>query len=850
MSLKMGWLSFLTRKPPTNDFEDCLKAQAYDETVAANPPIRGTLPVAGNGPNILESIQKSHPHLKDANLNVNSVPNPAIPSFLERPRTAPSNRSPERSAIPKSKSGSSVKLLPQPFKKRHGPYKLPSKKAPNERTDDTTDKSIYSAPSITFTRDRNSSIFSGDSGAAKRFIDLLDAQSHIKPSDFYGRVKATGARDYGEDVALRNLPENMSNINSEQTEDLHENNVDLNIQAYEEKLERPRSSKKRHSIGSGLRSRPTSSSFQSTLSATVSSQITQENEDMSELKLARKAPRRKSLHSYVPPSSIEPLANRPKSAPAGKRIEGTALIYFPDSLRERARAAAQKDFERDLSTRLSPEAKSTRSSKRVREILDTEDSDSDISCHARNDLRQPQSTQVDQYRPVKNSPRRRTISNISLTTVKSQSKRDHLQRPQVPSHRTSIIQGSLLGLEEDMQRKRKRNSSARQYEVNFDFHESFYEFPSLQPVDPAKSISTYSHRFSGGELDCRDRSRSVVSVSVKSIKRPEIGDTIPERGSSIRRWSLTSETAGSTLSSNPFRPQSGHTTNTSVDLAPRVLLPKATASGQTSFLSRDGYTTPESQTKTGTPEPLHHEVSHESLTGSLVSSTRRQPSIDFVIDDDTLSIDSIDGPRHSAGEFEKDLLFEGYGMQGSQLPGLPGLVDGVVSKPGPRLSHRRTPVIPAFGDPYNLSAHNSGLDILPLGSRYSTRSSQYTSHPRSPRLHIPNFSDGGSEDNGISEPDHDSEDELNFDIPLKRSGGSRYSSQGNRRRYETATGPLMEDDSEIPDIARVARHRRESKVNQRASGASLRKTKGKGKAPNFGVPRIGLDDSSSWADVE
>jgi len=40
------------------------------------------------------------------------------------------------------------------------------------------------------------------------FKDILDAQSEIKPADFRERVQAAGARDYGEDVAERNMGEN------------------------------------------------------------------------------------------------------------------------------------------------------------------------------------------------------------------------------------------------------------------------------------------------------------------------------------------------------------------------------------------------------------------------------------------------------------------------------------------------------------------------------------------------------------------------------------------------------------------------------------------------------------------
>lgn len=51
-------------------------------------------------------------------------------------------------------------------------------------------------------RGRNSSI---SSLGSRRFKDLLDAQEEIRPTDFRSRLQATGARDYGEDVADRNI---------------------------------------------------------------------------------------------------------------------------------------------------------------------------------------------------------------------------------------------------------------------------------------------------------------------------------------------------------------------------------------------------------------------------------------------------------------------------------------------------------------------------------------------------------------------------------------------------------------------------------------------------------------------
>lgn len=59
-------------------------------------------------------------------------------------------------------------------------------------------------------RGRSNSIASASSG---RFKDLLDAQEEIRSIDFRIRLEATGARDYGEDVADRNMRQNSSGGN-------------------------------------------------------------------------------------------------------------------------------------------------------------------------------------------------------------------------------------------------------------------------------------------------------------------------------------------------------------------------------------------------------------------------------------------------------------------------------------------------------------------------------------------------------------------------------------------------------------------------------------------------------------
>ncbi|KAI8964351.1 hypothetical protein F5Y11DRAFT_93901 [Daldinia sp. FL1419] len=816
----MGWLSFLSRKSTSNLNND-LKAQAYDETVAANPPIRGTYPVNGNGPSILEKFQKSHPHLRNGQFNDNSAPPPIVPRLLDRPNTAPTQHSPEGSSRSRSQAGAPSKLRELP-KKRHGPYKLPSK-IPTERNEDSTiTRSIHSVPSPTFVRGRNSSIFSGDSESTRGFVDLLDAQSFIKPSDFYGRVKATGTKDYDEDVADRNISENGSNFNSPQAEEFNRKNLPPGIWCDDEGSGRPRSSRKRRTMGYGLQTKSNNSNFRSASPATLALRAYQD-EPKNETSLTEKALRRRSLHSYVP-SAIE----RPSSASTGKRLRGQDSDYFPESLREVARAAIWEGFEYDPSVDLSLRDNPMQSSASREISIHRQDSDSDLSCHARNDFSQGRLAPVNQSRSRNNSPQRRTMSHISSTTTKSPSKAGSLRTLHLPYRGDLITESSLPNAEESLSRKKNRSSSKRHREPVSDFDGSFYELTPLQPPEPLSPRTIFGHSNGPDELGRRRGNGSMISGSARSLKRPEIEDVVPERGSSIRRWSLTSETAGSTLSSNPFRPQSGHTTNTSVDLAPRLPSSKAIE------LDEDN-------------------ISPESLAGPLLNSGRREPSINLAIDDDTSSIDSFDAPKRSAGEFEKDLLFQGYGFEGSQLPGLPASFDSVKKPRKPkRAQPSETFSVPK--DPLHLATLSSTKfeDALSstFGSQYSTSSLNHKSRSKSSRLQVPRFDYTDSEANDGLEAENDSEDELNFDIPLKRRSEHRYHSYDNIRQYENTAQLFDDDDLDLPDMAVVARLRREARSKQRASSASLRKSRGKGKAPDFRIPRIEFDDHSEYADAE
>ncbi|KAH6894612.1 hypothetical protein B0T10DRAFT_480853 [Thelonectria olida] len=195
----MGFLSFLSRKPAGDRAPGlALKAQAYESTVASHPPVRGTYPVAGNGPNVLDKLQqaarkRSLGHLqqivRQESVNTLPAPSPAVPRFPEsiggRPSSAPDG--------PRLRSKSfSRSLRPDnDFLQKQLLPPVPSIPAQHRR--------------------RRSSL---ESELTSRFVDILDAQGEIKPSNFRSRIQATGARDYGEDVAERNMVQSRNDSQS------------------------------------------------------------------------------------------------------------------------------------------------------------------------------------------------------------------------------------------------------------------------------------------------------------------------------------------------------------------------------------------------------------------------------------------------------------------------------------------------------------------------------------------------------------------------------------------------------------------------------------------------------------
>ncbi|TGJ79494.1 hypothetical protein E0Z10_g9274 [Xylaria hypoxylon] len=750
----MGLLTFLSKKSHSD-----LKTSAYDATVASSPPIRGTYPVLGNGSKILEEFQKSHPNLVTRSYNNTPASSPLVSQFrrdglhgpgVERPRTAPSSQFRET-------AGSLVlplepaPPLPPLLKKKYGPYKLTPKITTDIRASSVLVKPAPSPGLVSLYPD---SIRSSESGKPKGYVDLLDAHSMIKPSNFYGRVQAIGAKNYGEDVADRNKEEKGSTLDITKAQ-VHSNHgggwtavisKDVDDDCDDEP---PRLLRIRHSKSSGLRPKNTSSHSSDSFPKRTSSRLPRHDADETPKVMTRtasarseRAARRRSMPSFLASAPGEVLQS--SSAGRGGKEEDPGL--FPDSLRGHTRSATTHEREY-----VKPNISTKRQSL--------------ASSHFEHSSR-PKCNDLDKPLPAlptssKNHSKRRTIShNNSAVEPRLLAKRQSLHGIRYASHGeiyedTYQQKVSLQGA----QPPRDRNSARRQLASTTDLQDSFYNSPAQQSDEKSQIISS--------PVKCTDdkwessqsnylREQNIISLSDQSIMARETGTPIPERTSSLhhcRQESLTSETAMSTLSSNLFRPQSGHTTGTSIDFSPMFPRPYSNESippvPDIPFLKplqsmpKNTAATP---SPTRSPSIAHRRQSNELFLEYYASSLNRS------------------SPSLSRGSYEKDLLFSdtGYGVSGDQVSGLPGLFDAAESTPSAGMS---------ISQSWENEIHNV---------------------PR--QFDMPAYLETDSNDSLENRDQTDSSDEeLNFDIPMSRAGSALHYTQA-QERFPERRQPLEEED--------------------------------------------------------
>ncbi|EAQ88116.1 hypothetical protein CHGG_04735 [Chaetomium globosum CBS 148.51] len=217
----MGLFSFLSRRAgDKNKTRASLKALPYDSSVSVETPTLGGYSVAGSN-SFAEppSLSRERSTFSQSVLTLDTdsedeLPDvtPRPPRFhdesVERPNTAPSDR--PSSAAPSndgSKGGGRRRPPPLSFRAPRAEMAAPVPR-PGSRG------SISSITSV-FRRTKGHSRVNSRQDANRAFKDLLEAQSEIKSADSRARVQAAGARNYGEDVAERNMGQNGCDLGSE-----------------------------------------------------------------------------------------------------------------------------------------------------------------------------------------------------------------------------------------------------------------------------------------------------------------------------------------------------------------------------------------------------------------------------------------------------------------------------------------------------------------------------------------------------------------------------------------------------------------------------------------------------------
>ncbi|KAI0132077.1 hypothetical protein BJ170DRAFT_229793 [Xylariales sp. AK1849] len=821
-----------------------LKAQPYDATVASLPPIRGTYPVAGNQRNPLEALHNTYPRLTEAQnedgASYAHAPAPTVPRLRDderkRPRTAPSTDNPWSAR----QVSDSMKEHPVPPVRRGPPYRLPNKepeqadrlskqRPPYRLPGKVPDPVVLGKPTPAFAHARSLSI---QSNGSRRFVDLLDAQSSLHATDFHHRLQAAGARSYGEDVADRNIGENGIDLDSSEARAFYSSYSGTGTTrdlAEEPKLR----SGKRHSPGPGLRTKSLTSDANGLYLSPAYGQPLlpadyQSNHATHRRKVSTttKGDRRKSLPAYTasshrkhvqaqevddPPESIQA-----KSRDPARSIKGKSKLQRPTSSKREPSTNKQladgtklgKDEIHDLGYSekgvlphsIPHQHKSPKSNRRE-----------SMAYTPKSAMNQTPSKQSSPQDMRSASPRRDAFAGIS-----------HQVRLQSPNGVQYHRRGNLGSTPE-----------------THDSSTSDLQFHASQQL---RLNASNKRPDSGSGLAQEQLKHTAVLASspARSLRRSEIEGSVAGRMSSLRQMSMDSTSASiSSTSSNPFRPQSRHTANTSVDLAPFM---------------KEGRMSPDSigsiSYRTASEFRVQSPLASASVASPSKSVGESNQSTAFNIDDYISSDDDSATPRRSRGEGEEQLLFSdsGYGFEGF-LPGL----DSWLDTPPPQLI---PPLVKSMGGSIRggyLSPISPEFDDLTVSRNVAPPSRPRVDHrQRHRRVRVPSHEYDGSDDAAISyreeEEGNESAEELSLDIPMtRRTTALRHRRPARHYTHEEAIEEERVFDK--VDIDTAVRMRKEAKRQKRLSGVPIqaRNARRKQKAEHLPPP---IDSAGFDADIE
>ncbi|KAH6856645.1 hypothetical protein B0I37DRAFT_426013 [Chaetomium sp. MPI-CAGE-AT-0009] len=666
----MGLFSFLSRRTGDKSKSSApLKALPYDSSFSVETPTLDGYSVAGSNSYAENPHSRGHSAFTQSALTLDtdtdsedeqSPPSPKLPRFrdesVERPSTAPSDR--PSSAVPPNDDSQVTRngqRRPPPLSFR-GPRAETA--APGRRP--ASRGSITSITSVFRRTGDHSRVNSLRQDPSKAFKDLLDAQSEIKPADSRARVQAAGARDYGEDVAERNMGQNGCDLGSEHVKAFYAQprRTESGNTAGTKKLDPYKAGVRRRSVHSSQHILPTQAAAESPFTPN--------------LRKSRKGDvvRRRSVSTYLPPG-------------LGK-IRFLPFDRTSAYLRDPSRTPPLEGEKSDVTT-AAPEsprlvmpqvpktttAPTTRATRLLRDSVELRKMRAEVSV--------PEDSVAD------DSP----ASNFAAWSANRSRRSSAMLMPTSPPRRHQ----SLYTL-------RSSGSSIVSQET---VHTTPLSPPNTAPGDQIQGATESSAHCATGLSEDVDAHTNVTLPGDQTLGFPP-----SIRTRSMRGWSASSGTptacesstaASITTSTFNNRPRSFHTADTSIDLSIGTISPKLKPARSFTRTCHDSDSEPDSPsnyenkehaditffppetTAVGRafniedylspesgPNPTH--TNEDMATTTTTTIIPAAPAPDTFNMDDYLSSDP-DHRRRPTAEGEESLLFQDceFGV-GGQLPGL------------------------------------------------------------------------------------------------------------------------------------------------------------------------------------
>ncbi|EPE04817.1 hypothetical protein F503_06366 [Ophiostoma piceae UAMH 11346] len=671
----MGLMSLIARKLKSEKYQPQIRAPPYESKISSKSPVRLVQPSSPSDGASKGSSKASSQVVKSSKAqtlpSLDRVREASFDSTYEDVAPAPvvfgyrEDECPSRlSTRPttSSKAGSRLSIRVSGFMPKSEPG---------------TPATLHShRPQSSISSSRfTSSIRNFSTG--KTYVDLLDAQSEFKPLDFQGRVKASGARDYGEDVADRNITANGSKIGSQQ-------------ESADYAQRRPISSWSRQApVFSEEDEDESLATEQTTTDSTLWSKSLISSHPVALSSSTVDLNKKKALHrqtmQFAPPSSIEEPYSTPTLA------ELTAIAELQKARDKKNRRHSLQVSVNDANRIVTGwGASSPESDGGFRDMMIA-------------DIRRP-ATSNSLHRSLSTSSKTaiafRSMFEDGNKTLKYAVNNQPILSPQPTSFHlsASLATSAITASHKRPSTMHSMHSIHSEQSVQLPEQTSNSSgMPDLSnlPNHLKEQATTFKHDWHGDARDrdtapspCirtnRSRSQSGDSMYLRENYRPgststsqphssEPEEHTPGRTNSTRHWSLSSSTPTTSSSSSAMygRPQSRNTTCTSIDLHTMGLL-------NPSLLSVD------SEIAVGQLPLKMPYLKADLRKGSSILPSKEPFNVDDYASDDNDSF--INGQLGRAGN-EEDLLFDsGYGFNGIQLPGLEDSF--AASAPAPSISLR------------------------------------------------------------------------------------------------------------------------------------------------------------------